>query len=176
MDRRGFSRRLLSAVRASAFPGGGYRVVPARPLVREGARSAMPRARLLHSRGDRRIRQQESGDEVLRPEGEQGALLRRRLGLGNDSRGVLVHGAPSFRRHLHARGGPRACDRLSLFGAGDQRSGHRSDGPRSRVRARHRPRGGSNSLQRHHRASDAPDIPEGGEGESGGRRGCVHGG
>ena len=93
--------------------------------------------------------------------------LRRGLRLRERSGRLLVHGAAAVRRHLQDGRRPGSGHRISLLRPGDQRPGDHPDRADSRRGDGHRAGGRGGRLQHHHRAADAPDLPQGGSRQSG---------
>ena len=88
-------------------------------VVRAGARSFVPGSRVLHRRGDLGLCRPGIGDTRPGGESEQSAGVCGGIGLRDDSRGLLLHGAAALRRHLPDGGGAGSRYGVSLFRPGD---------------------------------------------------------
>ena len=160
-DHRWLCAFLFSAGRQRPFhpfrhrsPGPGQVVCP-------GACAALPGARLFHRRRRCRVRFPGRGDEIPGGRGQQGALLWRGQRVRLHPGGLLLHHPASVCRDLEAGRGIGAGHRISILGAGHQRTGHYPDRPHTGAGDWNCPRCGGDCLQHRHRPVHAPDVPQG---------------
>ncbi len=165
----GFHCLLLPAggVAAAGATDGKRPVGVAAPgqMVRSGACDSVPGTGFLYCRRGGGVRQPGLRHEIPRPQGQQVFGLWRGVGVGQHPCRLFLHHPAAVCRHLShgRRAGTGQC--LSLFGTGNQYSGHCPD--RCGAGAGHggRPRGGGREFRHRDRRLHALLFSQGGAGK-----------